>query len=223
MKRLLCFLLVCITLISVGGCSKFDEDYVYDGHSLIGKWMEKDYDFEYYISYEFFENGEVEVKEYYYGIEVSSMRGAFFVEKNVLKTQFIEYNGNVQHIENRFSMKDDMLVMLYLSEENQMEEKEMVLIPFDVESIEPNEELCGTWRDTSDPSEVWTFNKDLTGTVANADYTYTIKYSLKGKKLYIAYESVPGVIDSLVEVKYKVKNDKLTIKGEGVKLVFEKE
>lgn len=217
MKKIICVLLILCCFVPLVSCSKFDEDYVYDGHSLIGKWMEKDYDEEYYISYEFFEDGRIETVDYSYGIQIDSSVGTYTVDKNVLVARFVDnYSGSVQYVENRFSMKDDLLVMLYLDSSNQMEEKEMILVPFDVDFNEGDEELYGTWQDKNNPNEIWTFNDDFTGTASIKDYeiTYHLRYSVNGKKIYISYEPIEGVFEGIVEMKYKIKDDTLTIKGE---------
>ena len=224
MKKLICAFLVIACLIPLTvGCSKYDEDYVYDGHSLVGKWMEKKYDEEYYVSYEFSKDGVITLKEYNYGIEVSSTVGTYTVEdKNLLVAKYVNYDGTVQHVENRFSMKEDMIVMLYLDHSNQMEEKEMILVPFDVDFNEGDEDLYGEWYDTENKEEFWRFNKDFTGSTYNGTYEYSIKYSVNGRKIYVAYESIPGVVDAIVELKYKINGDTLTIKGEGVELTLER-
>ena len=73
---------ICVTACLIFGGSNFDENYRYDGHSLIGKWREKSYDEVSYISYEFYENGKVELKEYSYGIELKSTLGTYSVDVN---------------------------------------------------------------------------------------------------------------------------------------------
>lgn len=223
MKKFLCIIIALVCVLSVCSCSKFDEDYVYDGHSLIGKWIEKTKNNAEYGSYEFFENGVVEYTAYSYGIERSSIKGTYTVEKNnLVEKYYYEYSDTTKYIEHRFSIKKDTLVMLELDESNQMQEIEVVYVPYEDKFTEIDEELLGTWYDTESEGESWTFNNDMTGSASNGSFTYSIRYSVKRNKIYIAYESIPGVIDALVEMKYNVRGDKLIIKGSGVKLVLEK-
>ena len=73
MKKLafaLCFvLLLSLTLI---GCdryvSKYDENYVYDGESLLGKWQETSHNDEFYQVYNFTSKSDVILTSYSFGI-----------------------------------------------------------------------------------------------------------------------------------------------------------
>lgn len=215
MKRIICFLLVCVCALGVCACSKFDKDYVYDGTSLIGKWCEADYEDAGYISYEFFEDGRVINATYNYGIEMSRIEGKYTVDKNEILIDVTRYDGTNMHYEHKFCITDKgELVILYLSDDDQMTEKEMVLVPYDVDFNEDNSKLKGSWEDTENKGEIWTFNEDYTGTISNREYSYKMYYSVKGKKIYMAYEFVDGVKQSLVEFKYKVDGDMLKITGE---------
>ena len=223
MKKLLCIIIALICVFSVCSCSKFDEDYVYDGHSLIGKWIEKTKNYASYGAYEFFKDGTVKYTEYSYGIERSSITGTYTVEKNnLVEKYYYEYSDTVKFVEHRFSIKNDTIVMRELDQSNQMVEIDVIYIPYEDKFSEGDEELLGTWYDTEESGEFWTFNKDLTGFTSNGEFTYSIRYSVHKNKIYIAYESIPGVIDALVELKYNVRGDKLTIKGSGIKIVLER-
>ncbi len=213
MKRIICFLLICLCVITLVACSDFDENYVYDGHSLIGKWREKEYKDSYYISYEFFDNGEVYLNQYNYGIEMSSIIGKYTVDTNEIVIDVTNYDKTIVHYEYKFCITDKgELIVLYL-DDDQMKEKEMTLVPYDIEYNEDNSSLSGRWEDTNNRGEYWTFNEDYTGTVSNDEASYKMHYSIKKNKLYMAYEFVDGVKQGLVEFEYKIKNDTLTIKG----------
>lgn len=225
MKRIICILLVCVCLASLLACSKYDESYVYDGKSLIGKWCEKERD-ESYRSYEFFENGTVELCEYYYGIKTNSVLAAYTAEKSEIVTTVTNYDGTKEYIHQKFSVNGDELVFVYLNEENQMTEEEMVLVPFKDDFSDTDSELIGSWKDTENENEVWSFENDFTGTISDENNTYKMYYSIDGKKLYMAYEFIDGVIQSIAEFEYKIKKDTLTISGtfgdDSVKLVLER-
>ena len=222
MKKIICIAaLLCLCALALFGCSQFDEDYVYDGHSLIGKWCEQDYEDDYYISYEFFEGGKIEMKEYYYGIEFSCVEGVYSASGHEIIIDVMGFNGTQKHYQHKFSMNDDgdELVIVYLNEDDQMTEEEMILVPYDVDFNEDNSSLVGSWQFEDSPGEYWTFNKDYTGDISlvAGDYTQRqckLYYSVNGDYLYMAYEFVEGVKQNLVEFEYEVDKDTLTLWGE---------
>ena len=226
MKKIICILLVCVCILGFASCDKslYDENYVYDGSSLIGKWGEENYDESYYFSYEFFADGTIEHTVYNYGIEASVVRGTYTAERNEILIDVVQYDKTTVHYEHKFTITEDgKLVIVYLSDEDQMTEKEMILIPFDVDFNDDNSAIVGSWEDKANEGEVWTFANDYTGTVSNGEYTYKMYYSLNGKKLYMAYEFVEGVKQSLVEMKYSVDGNTLKISGsiDGEKIEYE--
>ncbi len=223
MKRIACIFLICICIFTVASCSKFDENYVYDGESLIGKWYEKDYDESYYIAYDFFENGTVEQTEYYYGIKFGTVSGAYTVDKNVIEIDLDRYDGTIIHYEHKFCITDKgELIIIYLSEKDQMTEEEMVLVPYKDDFNEGDKSLFGTWEDKNNPGELWTFKEDFTGTIANKESSYEMHYSVNDGKIYMAYEFVDGVKQGLVEFKYKIKGNTLEIESkiDGTKIEY---
>lgn len=222
MKKIICFLLVCLCVFSFVACSEFDKDYVYDGHSLLGKWREKEFSDRYYISYEFLENGDVLLNEYNYGIEMSSIVGKYSVNVNRILIDITNYDKTIIHYEYKFCITEKgELIVIYL-DENQMTEKEMALVPYDIEYNADVSNLLGTWEDTNNRGEYWTFNEDYTGSVSNEDISYKMYYSVKKDNIYMAYEFVEGVKQNLVEFDYKIKDGILTLKGEfnGEKLEY---
>ena len=232
MKKILILTLLILSALCLFSCScsgfdKFDEDYVYDGHSLIGKWQEEDYDTSFYFTYEFFENGKFEQRQYRYGIEVTKSAGTYTAEGNKFVVEFKNYDGTSSFVENKFCITEDgELVMVYLDEQNQMEEKEMVLVPFNITHSETNSTLLGAWEDSSRPGEIWTFNSDFTGTIFGGGYTYKFYYSVHDDMLYIATELIEGSLDSLVGYEFEIDGSVLTIEAEindtAVKLSFNK-
>lgn len=229
MKRIACILLVLICSFCIFACSKFDESYVYDGKSLIGKWCEEDYDEASYITYEFFKDGTAELREYKYGIEFSKDTGTYTVDKNVMIIKFVEeYSSSVYYVENKFSITEDgELVMVYLDKNDEMSEEEMVLVPYNIDFVEDNSSIVGTWEDKAHKGEYWTFKKDYTGTISaggGGGASYTFYYSVNDDCIYIANEFVPGIKNDLIRYDFDVDGDTLeletTINGTDVKLSF---
>ena len=228
MKKLLLISLVVISVFCLFSCgSKFDEDYVYDGHSLVGKWQEEDYDESFYITYEFFADGKFEQRQYSYGIETSWSQGTYTAEGNKFVVEFKNYDNTSSYVENKFCITEDReLVILYLDEKNQMEEKEMVLVPFNITHSETDQKLLGTWEDAAHEGEFWTFNNDFTGTIFGGGYTYKFYYSIHDDTLYIANELIEGTLNDLIGYEYEISGSTLTIEteisGTDVKLSFNK-
>ena len=224
MKRLACVFLICVCLLAIASCgSKFDKNYVYDGESLVGKWCDKDYKASGYETYEFFENGKVELTEYYYGIEFKTVSGVYTVDKNVVEIDITGYDGTVAHYEHKFCITDkDELIIIYLSEKDQMTEEEMTLTRFNNDFNQGNQSLLGVWEDKENPGEMWTFNADFTGTISNEQSSYKMHYSVHDGKIYMAYEFVDGVKQGLVGFDYKIKNNTLELKSEidGTKIEY---
>ena len=108
MKKILLLSLIALSLICLFSCgSKFDEDYVYDGHSLVGKWQEEDYNEEYYITYEFFEDGRFEHCQYAYGIETAKAEGTYTAEGNKFVVEFKNYDNTSSYVENKFCITEN--------------------------------------------------------------------------------------------------------------------
>ena len=217
MKKILCVLLLSALVLCLFSCSKFDESYVYDGHSLIGKWQEEDYEEELYLSYEFFKDGVFEQKTYKYGIEVAKAQGTYTANGSTLVVEFKNENGTSTFIENRFCITEDReLVMIYLDKENEMEEEEMVLIPFEIEFNEPDSELFGTWEDTQYENELWTFNKNGTISVSKIGArTEKWLYSVNDDTIYTIFDIGDGILlDTVIEWDYDIDDGILTMEAE---------
>lgn len=233
MKKLLSLFLICLSLFCLFSCGEdnnkdinagkddnsdayadytFNENYEYDGHSLVGKWQEKNYAAHSFVSYEFFENGDFEQVSYQYGIEFDRSKGTYTVEKNKFIVAFKNYDGTTEYVENKFNITDKgEILMLYLDLSNQMVEKKMVLVPFNIKLSEGTGAVLGTWEDKAHEGEFWKFNDDLTGIIYGNGYTYNFHYTIHNGKLYIANELIPGVMNDLVEYTFTVKDNVLTI------------
>ncbi len=251
MKKIICVLFVALSLFSLFACSCdknkgttvetpdnsdaykdyiFDENYVYDGHSLVGKWQEKIYSNQSFVSYEFFADGSFEQVAYQYGIEFSRSVGTYTVDKNKLVVAFPKYDGSNEYVENRFNITPQgEILMLYLDLNNQMVEKKMVLVPYNIKRSENTSLVQGTWEYKGQEGfngEYWSFKEDLTGTIRGNGYTYNFHYTIHNGKLYIANELIPGIMNDLVEYSFKVEGNKLTISsrinGSNISLSFER-
>ncbi|MBO5312330.1 MAG: hypothetical protein J6B29_00045 [Clostridia bacterium] len=228
MKRIIWVLALLVLCIGLSSCDKslFDENYVYDGTSLLGKWQSEDKEDGYYYSYEFFDNGKVEWKEYSYGIEFSVELREYTAQGHEITLKATRYDGTVSTEKNKFTITEDgKLVIVYL-DADAMTEKESVLVPFENDFNEDADRIFGSWEDRDNPGEIWSFNEDFSGSIADDKNSYTIYYSVKDKRLYIAYEFVPGVKQSLVQYDMDLDGDTLSLKckieGETVKYVLER-
>ena len=228
MKKIICILVILSALVFLISCNDklFDESYVYDGSSLIGVWCEKDYDEANYYTYEFFENGRVVKSAYNYGIMASSIDGHYEAEGHLLTIKILLYSGVTDVQTNKFTITDERELALVYLDENLMKEEENVLVPYKNNFNKDNSKLVGTWEDTENPGEMWQFNEDFSGSVYNSESSYKMFYSVTEKKLYMAYEFVEGIRQSLVEFKYSIKGDTLhlesKINGTTIEYTFKK-
>ena len=228
MKKIICTTALFICLLCLFSCgSKYDPDYVYDGHSLIGLWCEEEYDPAGYYTYEFTQDSTMVLKYYRYGILFDSSVGKLSVETNKFIVEYENYDGTKTYNENKFSItEDNELVVVYLDEQNEMEEEEMVLVPYCVDFVEDNSSVVGSWEDTQRPGEVWTFNKDYTGSIFGNGYTYKFYYSINDDSLFISNELIEGTLNDLIEYHFSVKDNRLSIdakiNGTSIGFTFER-
>lgn len=204
--------IICIILVAsaCGGeeTDKFDENYEYDGFSLVGKWREREYRDDQYQIYEFCENGDVNCIIYSFGIEMGRFEASYTVEgKNTLN---ILWRGDSQKDTNHFSISENNVLFLqgvasYTGE--------MVLVPYDLTYNQSNESLLGYWKSNDDENEVFTFNSDYTGYANGLLGGYDFVYSTKDSNIFIAIEAIDGVKHSVEAMSYKVEGDTLTLSG----------
>ncbi len=219
MKKLLCIIALCACIFCLFACgSKFDEDYVYDGKALVGTWQEEEIDYADYYTYEFFADGKMNLKQFIYGMEISSEEGTYTVKQNKLEVLFREDNGKTSYVENKFSITEDgELIMVRLSTQNQMEEVEAVYVPhtpvFNLESP-----LVGTWENTEVEDELWIFDKNHEITLPNEEKTEKMLYSTRDGKVYMLYLIDSGEHKLFLETPlifdYELKGDTLKLYGE---------
>ena len=214
MKRFLIisFAIICIVL-TIASCvgedkDKFNENYEYDGVSLIGKWREREYSEDQYQIYEFLENGDVNCIIYSFGIEMGRFEASYTVEgKNTLS---ILWRDNAQKDTNQFSISENNVLILrgvasYTGE--------MALVPYDLTYNLSNDALLGSWQSKDNEDEVFTFNKDYTGYAQGSEGGYNFVYSTKNENVFIAVEAIDGIRHSVETMGYKVEGDTLTLSG----------
>lgn len=227
MKKILCIAVLCACIFCLFACddSKYDENYVYDGTSLVGTWQEEEIDYANYYTYQFSKDGKMLLKEFIYGMEVSSEEGTYTVKDNKLTVLFPDDDGTSYYVENKFSITDDgELVMIRLSTENQMEEVEAVYVPhtpvFNLESP-----LVGTWENSEVKDELWIFDKNHQITLPNKEKTEKMLYSTKDGKVYMLYLIDSGENKLFLETPlifdYELDGDTLKLYGE-VNYVFKR-
>ena len=119
MKKVLIFMLLVIctlSLLTLIGCGDlYNEDYVYDGHSLVGKWVDEELNSNSYDVYEFIDETKVILTTNCRGIELDKLEGTYSVTNNnqiVIQSEFGKEYIN-------FSItKDGRLILLVLDDMN---------------------------------------------------------------------------------------------------------
>ena len=188
MKKIIFTLTICALALCLFACgSKFDENYVYDGESLVGTWQEEKIDYADYYTYEFAKDGKMVLKQFIYGMEISSEEGTYTVTDNKIEVLFPEENGTTSVIENRFSITEDgELVMVRLSTVNQIEEVEAVYVPHTPVFNLANP-LAGTWENNAVEDELWIFDENMEITIPNAVKEEKMLYAVDENKVYMLY------------------------------------
>jgi hypothetical protein len=218
MKRAIAYLLIAIcvfALVSCESCDKYDEDYVYDGKSLVGKWVDSSINENSYDVYHFVDNTRVILTTNCYGIELKRLEGTYSVTDN--NKIHIKSNFGNEYV--RFSITDEgELVLKTLNDMNIPEETERVMIRYNLTYNQSNERLLGTWASVDNPNERYIFNEDYTGKVIGEAQSgdiaeYKFYYSTKANKLYIIVEYTIGYQEKVKEVEVSIHNDTLILRG----------
>ena len=228
MKKIISIIFLLIFALSIASCgcdryvSQYDENYVYDGKSLIGVWQEKELNEQSYQTYEFFGDGRVICTTYSFGIKMQNRDETYSIDGN--NTIVINWNDGLVD-RNKFSItKKNVLVICQVLDSKTLE---MELVPYNLSYNKSNSDLVGSWRSTDDKNEVFSFNADYTGKASGAIDEYDFHYSLKGSSLFISNELIEGVKNPVETVSYKIEGDTLTLSGdisdkETVVLTFER-
>ena len=213
MKKLsfaLCLILLfSLTLI---GCdkyvSKYDENYVYDGESLLGKWQETKFTDEFYQVYNFTSSKDVILTAYSYGIVMQEIEATYYVENN--NVLVVEWGGGYVNKNNFSISKDGYLTITQVLE---AEHNEMLLEPYNIEWNTSNDAIKGTWISSDYQGESFTFGSDYKLSVEGNDEIYKIDYAVKGDTLAFGGEFVEGFKEEVNVMTYKIDGDTLTLTG----------
>jgi len=220
---------LCVGLIVYyEGCDgKYDKNYEYDGHSLLGRWVDENMDESSYDVYDFVDESHVILTTNYYGIEIDRLEATYKVEDGNKISMHSEAFG-YEYI--RFSItKKGELVLKVLDDLNNPSEDERVMVKRDLGYNTSNAAILGTWRSNDDASVSFTFKGDYTGTSTVSSDTlgtleYQLKYSLKGNTLYFILTYSIGMGDTVEICEYKIEGSTLTMYGKnGEELKFTKE
>lgn len=215
---LIIFLISC-TVFAVMLCScgeLYNEKYVYDGTSLIGKWVDEKPNTNSYDVYEFIDSENVVLTTNCRGIELDKLTGTYTVTDNnqiVIQSEF-----GKEYI--RFSMtKDGRLVLIILDDMNLPIEGERVMKKYDLEYNKGENNLVGTWKSIANPNEKFIFNEDFTGKSIGLStkgdvIEYKIYYSYKTNELNIIIEYMIGYEEMVKTSNYKIEGNYLTMYGE---------
>ncbi len=233
MKRIMTalFVLLCLMfVILLCGCSKYNKNYVYDGTSLIGKWIDEELNEDAYDVYEFIDGENVVLTTNCRGIKLKELRGTYTVEDN--NKIVIQSDFGKEYI--RFSVtKKGKLVLLTLNDMDRPSEEERVMEKYNLDYNAGENKLVGTWRSVNIEGEKFVFNGDFTGKSvklnANGDeIEYKLYYSYKGSELSIIIEYMIGYEEQVGTTEFRVENNVLTLlgsdgDGNDIELIFERE
>ena len=207
------FALVCILSFALflSGCgkyvSKYDENYVYDGESLIGKWQECEHSDDYYQVYNFTSKTDVTLTSYSFGIVMQEIEATYRVEGN--NTLVVEWGEGFVN-KNDFSVSSDGY--LTITQVLEAEHNEMVLEPYSLDWNTKND-IKGVWVSSDYENEVFTFDASYTLTVEGENDTYKMPYATSGERLAFGGEFVDGFKEEVNVMTYKIDGDTLTLTG----------
>ena len=208
-----------LVLISCGDkyVSKYDANYVYDGVSLVGKWVENNHSDKYYQVYEISEE-KIILTAYSYGIEMQQITATYKVEGN--NTLAVSWgDGYVDR--NDFSITEDNIFVL--TQVLASETGEMELIPYNLDWNTDNSMLVGTWISNEYNGEVFTFKSNYKLIVEGLAEIYQMPYAVSGSTLAFGGEFVENFKEEVNVMTYQVEGDTLTLTGkneDGSKLVL---
>lgn len=242
MKRLLLSLIIvvlaCIALVS---CSDYDDDYVYDGKSLVGKWQEVDLDEGNYKVYEFYSDGTVTYANCIYGIIPDGyVTAKYKVEDNNTLVLTERVNGKTEVSRMKFSIDEDgILVLVSPFDKEEINKLEPYNLGYD--EVSP---IKGKWVDKNiingrEQTDIWWFldesecfvfpdvrgkiDGEVDDFIQNGEYAYvkTVLYSTEGKTINICFADEYIVsAESVITGEYEIKGNKLIISNNG-KTVYE--
>ena len=148
--------------------SKYDEDYVYDGTSLIGKWRESKYSDDFYQVYKITED-EITLTAYSYGLVMQEITAEYTVEGD--NTLVVSW-GDGYTDRNEFSIaKGPVFVLTQVVDSST---NEMELVPYDLTWNTNNLDIVGTWVSDDNANDTFTFKSNYTLLVEGQFDIYTV-------------------------------------------------
>ncbi len=209
-------IIVCLLLaMLLSSCDLYNKNYVYDGTSLIGKWVDEELNTGSYDVYEFVDDKNVILTTNCQGIELNRLEGTYTVEDN--NKIVIQSGFGKEYI--RFSItKDGRLVILTLDDMNMPSEDERVMSKYNLEYNKGENKLLGTWKSLDNENEKFVFNEDFTGKSIGLSskgevIEYKLYYSYKENELNIIIEYMIGYEEMVRTTEFKVEKNILTMSG----------
>ena len=209
-------IIACLLLaMLLSSCDLYNKNYVYDGTSLIGKWVDEELNTGSYDVYEFVDDKNVILTTNCHGIELNRLEGTYTVEDN--NKIVIQSGFGKEYI--RFSItKDGRLVILTLDDMNMPSEDERVMSKYNLEYNKGENKLLGTWKSLDNENEKFVFNEDFTGKSIGLSskgevIEYKLYYSYKGSELNIIIEYMIGYEEMVRTTEFKVEKNILTMSG----------
>lgn len=209
-------IIACLLLaMLLSSCDLYNKNYVYDGTSLIGKWVDEELNTGSYDVYEFVDDKNVILTTNCQGIELNRLEGTYTVEDN--NKIVIQSGFGKEYI--RFSItKDGRLVILTLDDMNMPSEDERVMSKYNLEYNKGENKLLGTWKSLDNENEKFVFNEDFTGKSIGLSskgevIEYKLYYSYKGNELNIIIEYMIGYEEMVRTTEFKVEKNILTMSG----------
>ena len=191
----------------------YDRKYTYDGVSLVGVWQEKEnFNHGDYKIYEFLADGRVITTMYTYGMaRVQDTESTYRVDdKNTLVITYT-VGSTLQNTENKFSISKDRDALV-LKDGRAFTVLEKYKLEYNKDAL-----IFGEWVNTQNPSEIYSFKQDYTGSMVDESGKNRIVFSTNGDNLYyfideyIALEGYTLSSEFVIDCKYRIENDTLTI------------
>ena len=236
-KIIISVILVLLLPIILVSCNDYDEDYVYDGQALIGKWQELDFDEGFYKVYDFKADGTVTYASCIYGmIPDGYVTAEYKVEgtNTLVLTEDLYGKTVVSRI--NFSINEKNVLVMFADGEV-INKLEPYKLSYDEESPIKGKWLSVTPTQTDlfwfgDDSECYVFpdvkgeiGENVDDFIINGDFAYvkTILYSTEGNIVNLCFADEFIVSEeSVITGEYKIENGKLVISSGG-KTVIELE
>ncbi|MBQ9744114.1 MAG: hypothetical protein IJW19_03220 [Clostridia bacterium] len=243
-KKLILPLMLLFVCVLMTSCDDPD-DYVYDGHSLVGKWQEVDFDEGFYKTYEFKADGTVTYAYCTYGMITDSDSGIatydYRVDDNNVLVIIEEYNGKIAESKVQFMISEDGDRLKMYEDGDKINELERYKLEYDDPSpllgkwVSVNQVNGATQTDLfwfSENSECFIFPNvsgkigddvdEFTEDYINSEigFVQTMLYSTKKNEIYLCFADEYIVQEeSVIFGQYRIENDQLIISSDGKTVV----